>query len=41
MAGKQIQFEGKQGHDKGIERAIVLFSLACIVFAIICIQVVA
>ncbi len=40
MAGKQISFEGKTGHDKGFERACVVICLACIVFTIICIQVV-
>jgi hypothetical protein len=38
---KQIEFQGKQGHDKGIEMATIIFCLACIVFTIICIQVVA
>ncbi len=40
MAGKQIEFEGKQGHDKSVERAVVIFCLVCIVFTIICIQAV-
>ena len=41
MAGKQIEFQGKQGHDKGVEMAVVIFSIVCIIFTIICIQVVA
>lgn len=40
MAGKQIEFDGMQGHDKGVERAIVIFSIVCIVFVVICIQAV-
>ena len=40
MAGKQIEFDEMQGHDKGIERAVVIFSIACIVFVVICIQLV-
>ena len=38
MANKQFELKGKQGHDKGIEMAIVIFCLACIVFTIIAIQ---
>ncbi len=41
MAGKQPQFPGKQGHSKAFEHAMLVFSLACIVFAVICIEVVA
>ena len=37
---KQIDLKGKHGHDKSIEMATVIFCLVCIVFAIICIQVV-
>lgn len=37
---KQIQFQGKQGHDKTIEMAIVIFCIACIIFAVIAAQVV-
>ncbi len=37
---KQIEFQGKQGHDKGVERAVVIGTLICIVFVIIAIQVV-
>lgn len=40
MAGKQIEFDGMQGHDKGVERAVVIFSVVCIIFVVICIQVV-
>lgn len=40
MAGKQFELKGKHGHDKGIEMAIVIFCLVCIVFTIICIQAV-
>ena len=38
---KQIEFQGKQGHDKTVEIATVVFCLVCIVFTLICIQVVA
>ncbi len=37
MTGKQIEFQGNQGHDKNVEWAVVGFSLVCIVFTIICI----
>lgn len=37
MAGKQIEFQGMQGHDKGVEKGVVIFSLVCILFTIICI----
>ena len=37
---KQIEFHGKQGHDKAVEMAVVVFTIVCIVFTIICIQVV-
>lgn len=40
MAGRQLEFPEKQAHDKTFERAVILFSLACIVFVIICIQAV-
>ncbi|MGI9622002.1 MAG: hypothetical protein ACR2PK_04125 [Acidimicrobiales bacterium] len=40
MAGKQIEFPEKQTHDKGFERAIMIFSLACIVFVIIAVNAV-
>ena len=36
---KQIEFQGKQGHDKSIEMAVIVFTIACIIFAIIAIQV--
>ena len=35
---KQIEFQGKQGHDKGIEMAVIVFTIVCIVFTIIAIQ---
>ena len=35
---KQIEFQGKQGHDKGIEMAVIVFTIACIVFNISAIQ---
>lgn len=38
MANKQFELKGKHGHDKGIERAIVVVCLAMIVFTIIAIQ---
>ena len=38
--GKQIEFQGLQGHNKAVERGVVLLTIACIVFAIIAIQVV-
>lgn len=41
MAKKQVEFDKMQTHDKNVERAVVIFSLVCVVFVIICIQVVA
>jgi hypothetical protein len=41
MAGKQVEFDEMQGHDKGIEKAVVIFSIVCIIFVVICIQFVA
>ena len=38
---KQIAFQGLHGHDKRVEMAVVAFTVACIVFVIIAIQVVA
>ena len=38
---KQIEFQGKQGHNKTVEMAVVAFTIACIIFTLICIQVVA
>ena len=35
---KQIEFKGKQGHDKTIEMAVIVLTLVCIVFVIIAIQ---
>ena len=35
---KQIEFQGKQGHDKGIEVAVIVFTIAGIVFTLIAIQ---
>ncbi len=40
MAGKQIEFQGKQGHDKSVEMGVLVFSVVCILFTIICILVV-
>jgi len=40
MAGKQIQFKEKQGHDKGFERNLLIFCAACIVFVIIAVNAV-
>ncbi len=40
MAGKQPEFPGKQGHAKSFEHAMLLLSLACIVFVVICIAAV-
>ncbi|MCY4518773.1 hypothetical protein [Candidatus Poriferisodalis sp.] len=37
---KQIEFQGLQGHSKAVEMGVVVFTIACIVFAIIAIQVV-
>ncbi len=37
---KQIEFKGKQGHDKSVEMAVVVFCLVCIVFVIIAANVV-
>lgn len=41
MAGKQPEFPGKQGHAKSFEHAMLLLSVAMIVFVVICIEVVA
>ena len=35
---KQIEFQGKHGHDKGVEMAIIVFTIVCLVFSIIAIQ---
>lgn len=35
---KQIEFQGLQGHNKTVEKAVLLFTVACIVFTIIAIQ---
>ncbi len=40
MAGKQVEFEEMQGHDKNVERAVLIASALCIIFVLICIQVV-
>ena len=40
MAGKQIEVQGKQGHDKSVERGVLIFSIVCILFTILCIQIV-
>lgn len=40
MAGRQVEFPPEQTHSKGFERALLLASAACIVFVVICIQVV-
>lgn len=40
MAGKQIEFDEMQTHDKRVEMAVVIFSVVCIIFALICIQIV-
>ena len=37
---RQIEFRGKHGHDKGVEMAVVVFTIVCIIFTIICIQAV-
>ncbi|WP_419944632.1 hypothetical protein [Candidatus Poriferisodalis sp.] len=37
---KQIEFQGLQGHNKNVEKAVVVFCVACIVFVIIAVQVV-
>lgn len=36
---KQIEFKGLQGHSKAVEMGVVVFTIACIVLAIIAIQV--
>ena len=38
---KQIEFKGLHGHNKNVEMAVIAFTVACILFAVICIQVVA
>ncbi|WP_419551868.1 hypothetical protein [Candidatus Poriferisodalis sp.] len=37
---KQIEFQGLHGHNKAVEIGVVVFTIACIVFTIIAIQVV-
>jgi len=41
MAGKHLEFPEKQTHDKRFEMAILAFCVACIVFVIIAVNVVA
>jgi len=36
----QIEFKGKQGHDKTVEKAVIALTVVCIIFVIIAIQVV-
>lgn len=36
--GKQIEFQGLQGHNKAVEKGVVIFTIACIIFSIIAIQ---
>lgn len=38
MAGKQIEFPKNQTHDKGFERFMIIFSVACIVLVIIAVN---
>ncbi len=38
MAGRQIQFQEKQTHNKQFELAVLGFSVLCIVFAVVAIQ---
>ena len=38
---KQIEFQTLQGHDKRVEMGVVAFAVACVIFVIVCIQVVA
>ena len=40
MNGKQIEFPGKQGHDKRFEQAVWIFSIACIIFVILAVTLV-
>ncbi len=40
MAGKQVEFPPEQSHSKQFERALLIASLVCIVFVVICIQTV-
>ena len=35
MAGRQIEFSENQTHKKSYEKALVAFSIGCIVFVII------
>lgn len=37
---KQIEFQGLQGHNKNVEKAVVVFCVVCIVFVIIAVQAV-
>ena len=38
MAGKQVEFPENHTHKKSYERGMLLFSLACIVFVIIAVN---
>ena len=40
MAGKQIEFNENQTHKKSFEHGLLLFSVLCIVFVVIVINVV-
>ncbi len=40
MAGRQVEFDEMQTHDKKFERRLVAVSVLMIIFTVICIQVV-
>ena len=40
MAGKQIEFPPEQTHSKSFERALLIASVVCIIFVVICIETV-
>ncbi len=40
MANKQLEFPPEQTHSKQFERALLIISAVCIVFVVLCIQLV-
>ncbi|MGI9608019.1 MAG: hypothetical protein ACR2P0_17955 [Acidimicrobiales bacterium] len=41
MADKHLEFPEKQTHDRNFEKAMIGFSIACIIFVIIAVNAVA
>jgi hypothetical protein len=40
MAGKQVEFPPEQNHSKSFEYGLLIASVLCIIFVVICIQTV-